>query len=175
MEHEGSLRIHKCTPPVPILSQLDPVHTPTTHFLKIRLNINSHLRLGLPSGLFPSGFPTKTLYTPLLWPIPATCSTNLILLDFITWTIFSEKYRSLNSSLCSFLHSPVTSSLLGPNILLNTILSNTLSLRSSLNVSDQVSHPYKMYILFFVFLDNKMGDKRLCTEWQQHSLTSICS
>jgi len=27
-----------------------------------------------------------------------------------------------------FLHSPVTSSLLGPNILLNTIFSNTLSL-----------------------------------------------
>jgi hypothetical protein len=28
-----------------------------------------HLRMGLPSGLFPSGFPTKTLYTPLLLPI----------------------------------------------------------------------------------------------------------
>jgi len=26
----------------------------------------SHLRQGLRSGLFPSGFPTKTLYTPLL-------------------------------------------------------------------------------------------------------------
>jgi hypothetical protein len=37
----------------------------------------------------------------------------------------------------------VTSSLLGPNTLLNTLVSNTLSLRSSLNVSDQVSHPYK--------------------------------
>jgi hypothetical protein len=33
--------------------------------------------------------------------------------------------------------------LLGTNILLNTLFSNSLSLRSSLNVSDQVSHPYK--------------------------------
>jgi len=41
-----------------------------------------------------------------------------------------EKYRSLSSSLCSFLHSLVTSSLLAPNIL-NTLFSNTLSLRSS--------------------------------------------
>jgi hypothetical protein len=55
----------------------------------------------------------------------------------------SEEYRSLSSALCSFLHYLVTSSLLGPNILLNTVISNALSLRSSLIVSDQVSHPYK--------------------------------
>jgi hypothetical protein len=54
-----------------------------------------------------------------------------------------EQYRSWSSSLWSFLHSPVTSSLLGQNILLNTGFSNTLSIRSSLNVSDNVSHPYK--------------------------------
>ena len=59
-----------------------------------------------------------------------------------------EQYRSLSSSLCSFLHSPVTSSLLGPN-----------SLRSSFNVSDQVWNPHKitgkiivLYILMFVYL-----------------------
>jgi hypothetical protein len=55
--------------------------------------ISSHLRLGLPCGLFPSGFPTKTLYTPLLSHVRATCPAQLNLLDFITWTILGEEWR----------------------------------------------------------------------------------
>jgi hypothetical protein len=95
--------IHKCPPPVSILSQLNPVHTPTSHILKIRLN---YLRLGLPRGLFPSGFLTKTLHTTLSSPLSTTCPAHLILLDFITRTIVGKEYRSLSSSLWSFLHSP---------------------------------------------------------------------
>ena len=56
--------------------------------------------------------------------------------------MFSEEYWSLSSSLCSFLHFLVTSSLLGTNILPSTLFLNILSLHSSLNMSDQVLHPY---------------------------------
>ena len=130
--------IYKCPPPVPTLSQINPVHAPHPTSWRYILILSSHLCLGLPSGLFPSGFPTKTVYTPLLCPICATCSTHLILHDSITRIIFGEEYRSLSSALCSFLHYSVTSSLLGPNILLNTLFSNTLSLRTSLCVSGQI-------------------------------------
>ena len=66
-------RTHKRPPPVPILGQPNSLHIPTSHLLEIHPNIITHLRLGLPSGLLPSGFPTKTLYTPLSSPIRATC------------------------------------------------------------------------------------------------------
>jgi hypothetical protein len=52
------------------------------------------------------------------------------------------------------------SSLFGPNILLSTLFSNTLSLCSSLNVGDLVLHPYRttgkiIVILIFMFFDRK--------------------
>jgi len=58
-------RIHNCPPPVPVRSQLEPAHVPTPFSI---VTLSSHLCLGLLSGLFPSGFPIKTLYMPLLSP-----------------------------------------------------------------------------------------------------------
>jgi len=67
--------------------------------------------------VFPR-FPTKILYIPLLYPIRATCLVHFIILDLIIRTELGE-YRSLSLTLFSALHSPVTSSLLGLNILLS--------------------------------------------------------
>ena len=164
-------RIHKCLPPVPLMSQLDSVHTPTSYSLKIHLSIILPSMPGSPRWSLSLRFPHQNpVYAS---PLPCTryMPQPSILFNFITWTILGEEYGSFSSSLCSFPHSPVTSSLLGPNILLSTLFSDTLSLCSSHNVSDKVSHLYKTtgritvpYILIFKFLDSTLEHKRFCTE-----------
>ena len=53
-----------------------------TSWRSILIN-SSHLLPSFLSGLFPTGLPTKTLYTPVLSPKRATCPAHPILIDFI--------------------------------------------------------------------------------------------
>ena len=62
--------IHKRPPPVPNLSQLDPVHTHTSHFLPIHLNIILPSTPGSPKWSHSLTFPhQKPIYTS---PVPHT-------------------------------------------------------------------------------------------------------
>jgi hypothetical protein len=96
--------IHKSNPLVRILSRINPIQSIPSHPISLRsiLMLSTYLRLGLPSGLFPSGFPPNILYAFILSPISATFPAHLILLNLIILIILGEDYKLWSSSLCTF-------------------------------------------------------------------------
>jgi hypothetical protein len=106
--------------------------------LRSSLILSSHLRLRLPSGLFPLGFTTKTLEA---FHVIRECYMPRLLhppwLDHPTNTWWSVQVTKL----LSLFQPAANSSHLGPNILLSILFSNTINLCIHLSVRDKVSHP----------------------------------
>jgi hypothetical protein len=94
---------------------------PTSNLLKIHLNIILPFTLGSPkwnpSLRFSYQNPVYASLLPHTRYMPRPSHSSRLYHP----TILGEEYRSLSSSLCNFLYSPVTKSLLCPNILLSTI------------------------------------------------------
>jgi hypothetical protein len=92
------------------------------------LILSAHQSIGLPDGLFTSGFPTEILYAFIFAPN----SFYMPLQSHSPWRNHSNyiwrrvQFMKLLIMQCS----PVTSSLFGPNILLSTLFLNTLRLCS---------------------------------------------
>jgi hypothetical protein len=152
MVAESSSPHWQAPPPVTILSQMNAIHSCPSYFLSTYFNIIIPSTSRSSSCSISFRFPHQPLYAPFLSHIRATCLAHLISLDLITLTTFGDQYRSQSSPLCSPLHSPVTSSLSGPNILLSTLSSDTLVLRSSFSAS--LDKLYMSVNKFFNFRDN---------------------
>ena len=117
MKPEGSLP-HSQEPALftcrePDQSSLWP-HPTSWRFILI---LSTHLLLGLPSGLVPSGLPHYNIVC--ISPLSYTWHTSF------EHSLRFDGWKLLSSSVGSFLQYPVTSSFLDKNVFIRTVFCNT--------------------------------------------------
>jgi hypothetical protein len=103
MEPEGSLPCSQepSTGPYPEPDQSNPYHPISLISILI---LSTYLRLGLPSGPFPSGFPINILYTFIFSPFVLHA---LPISSFLTWSfwLYLEKSTSYEAHHLTFTSS----------------------------------------------------------------------
>jgi hypothetical protein len=140
--------VHKSHPTVSVLSQINAVHTTPSYLRSISV-LSSQLRLGLPRGLLPSGFPTKTRYALLFSLMHATHPVHLLLNFIYLYLVKGGNYEA--PLIMQF--SPASY--------------HFISLRSKFHTHKKPQQNYNsVYFNFYVFRQ-KREDKRYWTEWQQ--------
>jgi len=118
-------------------SDTNEIHSlPPFLSLKVYFNIILSSTTGPSNGCFLQFSPPVNICTsPLAYA--GTWLVKFTILDFINRKIFSDIYRYLSSSICSFLHYIFIPSFLGPNILLSTLLTTNSAFIPSFNVSNK--------------------------------------
>ena len=99
-------QIHKSPPSVPILRQLNSVHTPTSHFLKIHLNIILPPMPGSPhwslSFQFPHQNPVHASPLPHMpyMPWPSHSSWHQIIIAALKWLLLTAVFIGKDKTKC---------------------------------------------------------------------------
>ena len=161
-ENQWFITMFTRNPPLVLaMSHINPVHTDPSHFFRIQFKEPL-------SFIFLHKSPACISLFPHSGHMPSQPGAS-----FTTQVMFSKKYKSRSFLLCSFLPSFITSSLLGWNVFLNSLFSNTLSCVLLFMWQTKIHTCIKqqatvigLYILIFLVLDSKLESRTFCTESQ---------
>jgi len=167
-----------CHYPEPSQSSLCPPFA----FLKFNFNIIPSSKPGSSKWSISLRIPHQYYICSSPLPIRAKWPAQFLLLELITRKIFGDIYRTLSSSLYSFLHCAVTSALLDQNTLPSLLFSKTLKhapplmWRKKFHNQQNKWHIYSSVCLHLsIFWEENWETEYLAPNDSKRSLTVICS
>ena len=179
MESKGSLPHSQEHATCPILSQIDPVHSPQSHFSKTNFNIilpSTPQSLKWPALLM---FPQQNLVCTSPLPIMLHALSISVMIWSPEWHLVSTKHKAPRYAVFS---TPQLPRPLGPkHPPQHPILENpqpTFLLECEWPTLTNIQNNRKitvLYIFICIFLNIKQEDKRFCTELCKHFPNSIVS